>query len=108
VASQRSSYALVPAAQSLSEAHEMLTINGALLNASSELDQLRQENERLKIENEQLKKQLKELIREPNDRIGTLEEIIRGTRWWYRYAQKEIDLSAALSISNEANARQTT
>jgi chromosome segregation ATPase len=49
------------------------------LNASSELDRLRQENELLKIENEQLKRQIeqwKESTNKPNNRIDTLEEII--------------------------------
>jgi peptidoglycan hydrolase CwlO-like protein len=52
---------------------------GALLNASSELDQLRQENELLKIQIEQLKRQIeqwKESNRKPSERIDTLEEII--------------------------------
>jgi chromosome segregation ATPase len=52
---------------------------GALLNASSELEQLRQENELLKIENEQLKQQIeqwKKSNRKNNDSIETLEEII--------------------------------
>jgi predicted nucleic acid-binding Zn-ribbon protein len=49
------------------------------LNASSELDQLRQENELLKIENEQLKQQIEQMKKttgKPTDRIDTLEEII--------------------------------
>ena len=57
----------------------MLTTNGALLNASPELNQLREENERLKEENERLKQQieqLKELNRKPNDIVDKLEEII--------------------------------
>jgi peptidoglycan hydrolase CwlO-like protein len=61
------------------EAQQMLTTHGALLNASSELNQLREENERLKEENERLKQQieqLKELNRKPNDIIDKLEEII--------------------------------
>ena len=52
---------------------------GALLRASSELDQLRQENELLKIQIEQLKRQIeqwKESIKKPNDIIDKLEEII--------------------------------
>jgi cell division protein FtsB len=65
---------------SLTQTHKPRAKNfGALLNASSELDQLRQKNERLKEENEQLKQQieqLKESIKKPNDRIDTLEEII--------------------------------
>jgi cell division protein FtsB len=79
-------------------ARPMLTTNGALLNASSELDQLREENERLKDENEQLKQQiekLKESIRKPNDRIDTLEEIIEERDDDIDTLKKEIDLSAA-------------
>ena len=57
----------------------MLTTNGALLNGSSELDQLRQENELLKIQIEQLKRQIeqwKESNKKPTDIIDKLEEII--------------------------------
>ena len=49
------------------------------VNASSELEKLREENELLKIQNEQLKRQIEqwqESIKKHNDRIGTLEEII--------------------------------
>jgi DNA repair exonuclease SbcCD ATPase subunit len=86
------------------EAQQMLTTNGALLSASSELDQLREENELLKKENEQLKQQieqLKELNRKPNDRIDTLEEIIEERDDDIDTLKKEIDLSAVLSISTE-------
>jgi peptidoglycan hydrolase CwlO-like protein len=97
VASQRSSYTLVPAVKSLNEAHQMLTTNGALLNASSELNQLREENERLKEENGRLKQQIEQLeesTRKPNDRIDTLEKIIEERDEDIDTLKKEIDLSA--------------
>jgi|ERR1700722_1813361 len=83
-------------------------LRGRQLNASSELNQLREENEQLKIENEQLKQQIEQLkdsTKKPNDRIGTLEEIIEERDDDIDTLKKEIDLSAALSISNQANAR---
>jgi cell shape-determining protein MreC len=52
---------------------------GALLRASSELDQLKHENELLKKENEQLKQQIdqgKGLNKKRYDNINKLEEII--------------------------------
>jgi chromosome segregation ATPase len=68
----------------------------ALLNASSELEQLRQENELLKIQIEQLKRQIEQLEesnKKPNDRIGTLEEIIEERDEDIDTLKKEIDLS---------------
>ena len=77
------------------------------VNASSELDQLRQENELLKIENEQLKRQieqLKELIRKPNDTIGTLEEIIDERDDDIDTLKKEIDGGAKFGATRCFNA----
>jgi DNA repair exonuclease SbcCD ATPase subunit len=67
---------------------------GALLSASSELDQLKNENELLKIKNEQLKRQieqLKESNKKPNDRIDTLEEIIEERDDDIDTLKKEVD-----------------
>ena len=78
----------------------MLTTKGALLNASSELEQLRQENELLKIQIEQLKRQIEQLnesTKKPKDRIDTLEEIIEERDEDIDTLKKEIDLSAPLS-----------
>jgi hypothetical protein len=74
---------------------------GALLSASSELDQLKNENELLKIENEQLKRQieqLKESNKKPNDSIHKLEEIIDERDDDIDTLKKEIDLSATTSV----------
>jgi peptidoglycan hydrolase CwlO-like protein len=67
---------------------------GGLLNATSELEQLRQENELLKIQNEQLKGQIeqwKKSTRKPNNRIDTLEEIIDERDDDIDTLKKEID-----------------
>jgi chromosome segregation ATPase len=72
------------------------------LNASSELDQLRQENELFKIQNEQLKRQIeqwRESIKKHNERIGTLEEIIEERDGDLDTVKKEIGGS---SIQNSA------
>jgi peptidoglycan hydrolase CwlO-like protein len=85
------------------EAQQMLTTNGAPLNASSELDQLRQENELLKIQIEQLKRQIeqwKESIKKPNDIIDKLEEIIVERDDDIDTLKKEID-GAPLSPDDE-------
>ena len=71
----------------------------ALLNVSSELEQLRQENELLKIKIEQLKRQieqLKESNKKPSERIDTLEEIIEERDEDIDTLKKEIDLSATV------------
>ena len=82
----------------------MLTTNGALLNASSEVDQLRQENELLKIQNEQLKRQIeqwKESIKKPNDIIDKLEEIIVERDDDIDTLKKEIGGRAPLSLDDD-------
>jgi peptidoglycan hydrolase CwlO-like protein len=87
---------------SLTQAHNPRAKNfGALLNASSELEQLRQENELLKIQIEQLKRQIEQLnesTKKPNNRIDTLEEIIEERDEDIDTLKKEIDLSAPLSV----------
>jgi len=82
----------------------MLTTNGALLNASSEVDQLRQENELLRIQIEQLKRQIeqwKESIKKPNDIIDKLEEIIVERDDDIDTLKKEIGGLAPLSPDDE-------
>jgi peptidoglycan hydrolase CwlO-like protein len=86
------------------EAQQMLTTNGALLNASSEVDQLTQENELLKIQIEQLKRQIeqwKESIKKPNDIIDKLEEIIVERDDDIDTLKKEIGGRAPLSPDDE-------
>ena len=76
------------------------------LNASSELDKLRQENELLKIENDELKHQIEqwdELTKKLNDRIDRLEEIIDERDDDIDTLKKEIGQS---DLSSEANAQQ--
>ena len=95
---------------SSTQTHKPAATNfGALLGASSEENELLKiENEQLKIENEQLKQQIEQLkdsTKKPNDRISTLEEIIEERDDDIDTLKKEIDLSAALWISNQANAR---
>jgi peptidoglycan hydrolase CwlO-like protein len=102
----RANASLVPslylwrAAMSSTQTHKTAAKNyGALLNASSELEQLRQENELLKIQIEQLKRQIeqmKESNKKPNDRIDTLEEIIEERDDDIDTLKKEIDLSATV------------
>jgi chromosome segregation ATPase len=90
------------------EAQQMLTTNGALLNASSEVDQLRQENELLKIQIEQLKRQIeqwKESIKKPNDIIDKLEEIIVERDDDIDTLKKEIGGLAPLSPDEEPKYR---
>jgi predicted nuclease with TOPRIM domain len=70
------------------------------LNASSQLEKLRQENELLKIENAQLKRQIeqwKESIRKPDGRIGTLEEIIEERDDDIDTLKKEVDGAPSLA-----------
>jgi chromosome segregation ATPase len=77
------------------------------LNASSELDKLRQKNERLKEENEQLKKQIKqwkESTKKPNDNVEKLEEIIAERDDDIDTLKKEVDGQS--DLSGEANAQQ--
>ena len=77
------------------------------LNASSELDRLRQENELLKIENDQLKREIeqwKESTKKPNNRIDTLEEIIDERDDDIDTLKKVIDGQS--DLSSEANAQQ--
>jgi chromosome segregation ATPase len=86
----------------------MLTTNGALLNASSEVDQLRQENELLKIQIEQLKRQIeqwKESIKKPNDIIDKLEEIIVERDDDIDTLKKEIGGRAPLSPDDEPKSK---
>jgi cell shape-determining protein MreC len=81
------------------------------VNASSELNQLREENERLKEENEQLKRQLKqvkELNRKPNDRIDTLEEIIDERDDDIDTLKKEIDGGAKFGAIGSFNVSYNT
>lgn len=76
------------------------------LNASSELDRLRQENELLKIENDELKHQIEqwdESTKKLNDRIDRLEEIIDERDDDIDTLKKEIGQS---DLSSEANAQQ--
>ena len=81
----RANASLVPslyrwrAAMSSTQTHKTAAKNyGALLNASSELEQLRQENELLKIQIEQLKRQIEQMEeksnKKPNDQIDTLRK----------------------------------
>jgi peptidoglycan hydrolase CwlO-like protein len=88
---------------SLTQTHNPRAKNyGALLNPSSELEQLRQENDLLKIQIEQLKRQIeqmKESNKKPSERIDTLEEIIEERDEDIDTLKKEIDLSAICSFN---------
>jgi hypothetical protein len=72
------------------------------LDASSELDRLRQENELLKIGNDDLKRQIeqwKESTPKPNNKVNTLEEIIDERDDGIDTLKKEIDGASDLSAA---------